>query len=235
MEATLAVKRKERLLYSLYPDEGPLRRELYPKHMEFFAAGALHNERAFVAGNRTGKSLCVGFEATLHLIGWYPEWWSGRRFDRPITCWAAGEDAKAVRESLQPKLIGTMEEPGTGLIPKASMVNVFARSGVTGACDFAEVRHWNGGTSRLVMKSYDQGRESFQASEVDVVILDEEPPLPIYTESLTRTMSTIPGRPNGMIMCAFTPLRGLSETVMQFLPGGAYPATIEARRSAWGW
>lgn len=223
-----------RKLYALYPDDGPLSRDKYTKHVEFFAAGSKHNERAFIGGNRTGKSFCVGYEGTLHLIGWYPPWWQGRRFDRPITAWAAGEDSKAVRESLEPTLFGGSESRGTGLIPRDMLQRIAPRGGVPDAIDFAEIRHPKG-TSRIVVKSYDQGRESFQASQVDVVILDEEPPLQIYTEALTRTLSTIPGQPNGLVMCAFTPLKGISETVLQFLPGGAYPTTEELRRAAWGW
>jgi phage terminase large subunit-like protein len=86
-----------------------------------------------------------------------------------------------------------------------------------------------------VFKAYEQKRPSFQASEVDVIMLDEEPPLDIYTEALTRTMSTTPGRPNGIVMCAFTPLKGISQTVLQFLPGGAYPESEDLRKQAWGW
>ena len=103
------------------------------------------------------------------------------------------------------------------------------------AVDFVEIKHASGGMSRLVFKSYDQGRESFQASKVDVGLMDEEPPLHIYTEMLTRTLSTVPGEPNGLVLCAFTPLKGISETVLRFLPGGAYPATEELRMKAWGW
>ena len=61
-------KRRYGLLESMYPDEGPLRRELYPKHMEFFAAGKKYNERLFMAGNRVGKTEGAGgYEAALHL------------------------------------------------------------------------------------------------------------------------------------------------------------------------
>jgi hypothetical protein len=42
---------------SFYPETGPLRRENYPKHMDFFEAGARHNERLFLGGNRVGKSV----------------------------------------------------------------------------------------------------------------------------------------------------------------------------------
>lgn len=228
-------KAKERKLFELYPDEGPLRRELYGKHTEFFEATAKHNEVAFVGGNRTGKSFCICYAGTCHLIGWYPDWWKGRRFDRPTIGWAAGEDVKAVRESLQPTLIGPSEARGTGLIPAENIMRAPARSGVPDALDFVEIKHKSGGLSRLLFKAYEQGRESFQASQIDFALMDEEPPLPIYTETLTRTMSTEPGRLNGLIMCAFTPLKGISATVLQFLPGGAYPATEELRKKAWDW
>ena len=168
------------------------------------------------------------------MIGWYPDWWAGHRFNRPIVCWAAGEDGKAVRESLQPTLMGPPEAQGTGLVPAETIVRATARGGVPDAIDSAEIRHSSGGVSRLVFKAYEQGRESFQAAKIDIGLCDEEPPLAIYTELLTRTMSTVPGEPNGHVLCAFTPLRGVSQTVLRFLPGGAYPATLELRKQAWG-
>src|SRR5262249_30076669 len=75
-------------------------------------------------------------------------------------------------------------------------------------------------------KSYDQGRESFQASDVDLLWLDEEPPLEIYTEAVTRTMTTL-----GLVMLTFTPLSGMSETVLQFLPGGEIIERQDATRA----
>src|SRR5262245_8873710 len=47
-------------LDSLYPDAGPLRRELYIPHQEFFAAGAEHRERLMLAANRIGKTEGIG-------------------------------------------------------------------------------------------------------------------------------------------------------------------------------
>lgn len=218
-----------------YPDAGPLRRALYGKHMEFYAAGLVHAERAYVAGNRTGKSHCTCYEAVLHMTSRYPRWWIGRRFHAPVTVWFSGEDAKAVRESLQEKLLGRAGYHGTGLVPGADLVKVTARAGIPDAADAFTVRHATGGVSRGVFKAYEQGRESFQAASVDVVVYDEEPPLAIYTEGLTRTLSTRPGKPSGIVMCAFTPLKGLSATVQQFLPGGRIPETVELRKQAWGW
>ena len=59
---------------SFYPETGPLRRELYRMHMDFFEAGARHNERLFLGGNRVGKSEGVGaYECVLHLTGRTPK------------------------------------------------------------------------------------------------------------------------------------------------------------------
>ena len=75
---------EEKLLY-YYPDEGPLRRELYVKHTAYFEAGTRYRQRLMMAANRVGKTEGVGgYEMTLHLTGRYPPWWNGRRFDRPI-------------------------------------------------------------------------------------------------------------------------------------------------------
>lgn len=222
-------------LWSYYPDSGPLRRELYTKHMEFYRAGAVHQERAFIAANRSGKSHCVCYETTLHMLGEYPKWWEGRRFDEPVTAWLSGEDTKAVRESLQIKMLGPHGEHGTGLVLGDRLQRVTARTGTPDAVDSFVVKHASGGLSHCLFKGYEQGRESFQAAAVDIVVYDEEPPVDIYTEGLTRTMSTVPGKPSGLVMCSFTPLKGLSETVLQFMPGGAIPSSEELRKEAWGW
>lgn len=227
--------RERRQVFDLYPETGILSRHGYPKHLEFFEAGSQHNERAFIAGNRVGKTMAVCYEAVCHLIGWYPAWWCGRRFARPVVGWAAGEDAKAVRESLQPTLFGPGDARGTGLIPAESLRRARVRSGIPDALDFAEIKHSSGGVSRLVIKAYEQGRKSFQGAKIDFAILDEEPPLAIYSETKTRTMATKPGETNGLIMCSFTPLKGISETVLYYLPGGAFPETEELRLAAWGW
>lgn len=210
----------ERRLYDLFPDSGPLRRELYPKHLEFFKAGLINQERAFIAANRVGKTMGCSYETTCHLIGWYPDWWEGYRFQRPVVAWAAGEDGKAVRESLQITFLGEYSAMGTGLIPGANIANYTAGSGIAEAVDTVTVLHSSGNHSRLIFKAYAQGRESFQASKVDVMQYDEEPPMAIYTEGLTRTMSTNPDEPNGLVICGFTPLKGLSGVVLSYMPGG---------------
>ena len=58
------------------------------------------------------------------LTGLYPDWWEGRRFDRPVHAWAAGRTTMTVRNIIQAKLCGPVAfagkrrtVAGTGLIP----------------------------------------------------------------------------------------------------------------------
>jgi phage terminase large subunit-like protein len=220
VDASLAHHDARHRFELLYPDSGPLRRELYAKHLQFFAAGRAHGERALIGANRSGKTTAAAFEVTAHLTGRYPDWWPGARFNRPITCWASGIDAKSVREVIQVALFGEEGKLGTGMLPSDTIKSTTRRSGVAGAFDTALIQHATGMPSRIVLKSYDQGRPSFQGSKIDLGWADEEPPADVYSEFLTRLMSTVPGEPSGRLLATFTPLLGLSEVVLGYLPGG---------------
>jgi phage terminase large subunit-like protein len=220
MEAELERRTSENRIDGYYPDEGPLRRELYPKHLEFFRAGIEHRERCFLAANRVGKTEGVGgYELTCHLTGEYPDWWEGRTFDHPIEAWAAGDTSQTVRDIIQAKLLGPVGAFGTGLIRKELIGRTTGRQGIPDAVQDIYVKHSGGGTSWLTLKSYDQKRLSFQGTGKHVIWLDEEPDLGVYSECLLRTMTT-----NGLVICTFTPMLGLSEVVMNYLPEGRMPS-----------
>lgn len=199
---------------TLFPDTGPLRRERYGKHLEFFRAGAIHKERLFLAGNRVGKSEAGGYEMSVHLTGLYPEWWEGYRFDRPIKAMAAGDTGATTRDILQAKMIGDYNDPGTGLIQKAHLItDQFVRkSGIPNAYEQIAVRHVEGWTNYLWLRSYEQGRKVFQGFEQDLIWLDEEVPKDVYDEALVRTMTT-----RGLLMMTYTPIQGMTELTMAFL------------------
>lgn len=202
---------------SYYPDTGPLRRELYQKHLEFFRAGSAHPERLFLAANRVGKTEGAGaYETTLHLTGQYPDWWEGRRFERPIKGWAAGDTSKTVRDIIQAKLLGQAGQHGTGMIPADLIVDTKAKQGLPDAIELIYVRHATGGQSVLSLKSYDQKRISFQGTEQDVIWLDEEPPADVMAECVMRTMAT-GSFDGGIVMLTFTPLTGWTDVVDSFL------------------
>lgn len=217
-------------LFSYYPETGPLRRELYPKHMEFFRAGATFRERCFMAANRIGKTEGAGgYETALHLTGRYPAWWEGSIYDAPVKFWAAGKTNETTRDIVQAKLFGSVAfdggrkgVSGTGLVPGDDIGAITWKQGVQDLIDTIKVKHYTNGEfdgwSVLGIKSYQQGRGAFEGTEQDGIWLDEEPPIDIYGECLIRTATT-----DGLIYITFTPLDGMTPTALSFLPGGKVP------------
>lgn len=189
----------------------------YPKQLEFHAAGARCRERLLMAANRFGKTVCGAAEMAIHLTGRYPDWWEGKRFDKPVRAWAAGVTNESTRDVVQEKLIGPparSEEWGTGLIPGEALGHVDPARGIPNLIDTVSVKHASGGWSSLQFKSYERGREKWQGAALEVVWFDEEPPEDIYTEGLTRTNET-----GGIVFLTFTPLLGMSTVVLRFLSG----------------
>jgi phage terminase large subunit-like protein len=187
----------------------------YRRQAEFHAAGARTRERLFMAGNQLGKTMAGASEWAIHLTGLYPDWWEGKRFDRPVRFWAAGVTAESTRDNPQRMLLGPPQRKeawGTGTIPADCLLNTAAARGVADGVDSLVVRHVSGGASTLLFKSYEKGREKWQGETLDGVWFDEEPPLDIYTEGLTRTNAT-----EGIVIVTFTPLLGMSEVVRMFL------------------
>jgi phage terminase large subunit-like protein len=204
-------------IYDYFPDTGPFRRELYKKHLEFFEAGARYRERCFMAANRIGKTETAGgYETALHLTGLYPTWWQGKRFEGHIRAWAAGKTNETTRDIVQRKLLGPKGDFGTGLIPGNRIGRITWKQGVQDLIDTVQIRRDDGYWSILGFKSYQQGRGSFEGTEQHWVWLDEEPPMDIYGECIIRTATT-----NGLIILTFTPLEGMSEVTMSFLPKNA--------------
>ncbi len=200
----------------MFPDHGPYRRELYAKHLECFELGARKRYRAFLGANGVGKSEGLGgYEDACHLTGLYPSWWKGMRFNRPIQLWVGGDTNETIRESIQPKLFGPRDAIGTGVIPKHTIGKIQYISNPAGTIDNALIRHVSGGWSRVVLKTYKEGRKSWQASDVDFIHLDEEPPWEIYSECVQRFRGRTA---DGGILITFTPLSGISETVQMFVP-----------------
>jgi terminase large subunit-like protein len=176
-------RRKRRKIDRYYPATGPLRRELYVKHLEFFAAGAIHRERLLMAGNRCGKTTAGAYEMTVHLTGQYPHWW----FGTPIDAWAAGDTTKTVRDIIELELLGPQHARGTGMIPGDAIIRMTSARSVADAIDSVFVRHVSGGISVLGFKSYSEGRKAFQGTAKHVIWIDEEAPMDLYTEARMRT------------------------------------------------
>jgi len=210
-------------LHTLFPDDGPFARHGYKKHLSFFTDGAYFGSRLFMAGNRVGKTIAGTYEDTLHATGLYPDWWDGKRFDGPTKGWVAGKTNETTRDILQLELFGnviyknggkTKTIDGSGLIPKHLIDDRTIRwkSGVADLIDKVRVKHVSGEWSYVGLKSYQQGRGSFEGTAMHYIHLDEEPPEEVYTECLTRTATT-----RGLIYITFTPLMGVTPMVKNFI------------------
>ncbi|MEQ9131086.1 MAG: terminase family protein [Salinisphaeraceae bacterium] len=205
-------------------------RDLYPKHLEFFRVGADFNERCAMCANRVGKTFGMGgYEMAAHLTGMYPHWWEGRMFDHPVSAWAAGKGFETTRDIMQLTLLGEVKTingrktvDGRGLIPGDMLGQPTWKSGVADLVDTIQVRHTSGEWSDLGFKSYEQGRGSFEGTGKHVIWLDEEPPLPVYGECLIRTATT-----GGIVFITFTPLEGMSQVVLSFMPADQRPDAID--------
>lgn len=213
-------------LEQLYPDDGPLRRELYGKYLEAFRAGVVHAERAVLGGNRVGKTLSIGgYETAVHLTGNYPAWWEGHRIEHEALFWAAGTKSTKVRDVNQAMLLGGltkgrgMTRARGGLIPPRQIGRLTRKAGVSDAVDQVVIRHRGGWDNVLTFKSYEEGRPSFEAEAVDWIWLDEEPTKPIYDECKMRILTT-----RGRILATFTPVEGITEVVQAILDGSGLMA-----------
>lgn len=206
----LALKRAKPFT-KYYLDEGDLRRDLYPKSLEFFKAK--NRLRLTIAANRVGKTEGIGaYETCLHLTGLYPQWWEGKRFDRPVNVVAASHTSATTRDICQYKLFGHPSNFGTGLIPYELCGKPEKKRGVSHAYDFVPIKHISGRNSYVNFLSFDQGRKKFEGTERDFIWLDEEPPLDVLDECVLRTMTT-----EGCVVITFTPLQGMTETILYCL------------------
>lgn len=186
----------------------------YSPQRRFHEAGACYRERLFMAGNQLGKSLAGAMEVAAHLTGCYPGWWEGRRWHQPTRWWIASDTAETTRDSAQRLLVGPPFDEhawGSAALPRETLKG-WRRGRGAGTLAALSVGHASGGLSSVVFKSYDQGRARWQGETLDGLWFDEEPPLDIYLEGLTRTNAT-----GGFVLVTFTPLKGMSDVVPRFL------------------
>lgn len=194
------------------PDAGPFARQYYPKHCQFVSDTADNSVCSAFGGNRVGKSMLLAFCDAVFATGRYPAWWTGRRFAKPVRIWIAGQDSDLVIASKQKYLIGVAGEGG--LIPKSHIKKINWSSHIKGFAESVEVLHEpTGYTSLVIFKTYREGWQAFQSDTIDVADLDEECAAKIYSECVTRTMTT-----DGLVMIGFTALQGVTPLVAHLLP-----------------
>lgn len=177
-----------------------------PESGNYFTGGILHH-----------NTYSAGYEIALHATGEYPESWKGRRFEkRDMLIWAAGVTSEATRDIMQKELFGGVGELwGKGFIPRDFLPAKpkMRQAGIADVIDSVSFQNSRGGTTTIVLKSYEQGWRKFQGTAPDIVWLDEEPEdYKLFTECMTRLATT-----EGSMLVTFTPLLGVTELVEHFM------------------
>lgn len=202
--------------WAVDPGKGPLTGGPYPIQVDFHNASLKNPERMLMAANRFGKTRSGGAEIAMHATGMYPPWYKGKRIPKQGFYVCGSETNESLREIVQKELFGE-EGRGTGWLPKDSLHTVKARSasGVSDVVDYCLIRHKGGGLSKILFKTYEQGRTKWQGFSADAMWFDEEPPIDIYNEGQLRLLDR-----QGIVFTTFTPLLGMTEAVMHFIDGG---------------
>jgi len=180
------------------------------KQFEFHGTGLIARERLFRASNRFGKSFATSREGAMHVTGYYPEWWNGYQYNRPINMWVGGVSSKELAQLVE-YYVGSTSK--IGAIHPSLIISRNLKDHVY------FIKHSSGGISKIRFKTYEQGHESWQAEKVDLIHLDEEPTMKdsrIYGECLARTAKTCE-EDYGMIMLSMTPLHGMTSLMLTYM------------------
>jgi len=78
-------------------------------------------------------------------------------------------------------------------------------------CIGIEIKHRTGAMSYLLFANYTQEVRQLQGFKLNLAVFDEQPPDDFFSEIVTRTATT-----QGMVLCSFTPLKGLNGLVSKF-------------------
>ena len=142
----------------------------YPYQLKFHNSHA--SQRLLMAGNRVGKSFCGAMEMAYHCTGLYPNWWKGKKFNRPVRCWVGGVSNETTRDVCQKELCGQPDDPsakGMGSIPLKLIGETVRKPGVPNAMNSVVIKHKSGGYSRIGFKAYEMGKEKWMGESLDVI------------------------------------------------------------------
>ena len=195
----------------------------YPWQKKAVQMTKAHRVMGLIASNQSGKSETACSIVACHATGIYPDWWKGRKYDRPVKIMVAGVDSNHNKNVLQEKLIGTNNwrlkgERGSGMIPRDNLIEESAVTVRGDDLSAIKIKHITGQNSEIIFRAYSQGREAAQGFQADLILIDEQPKDDFWSEALVRTAAT-----NGQVVCSFTPLLGMTglvEELMNLEPEG---------------
>ncbi len=154
--------------------------------------------RCLSGANQIGKSTPLAAVVAMHATGRYPAWYTGPRFTKPPRIAVAGVTATSTRELVVDRLFGPMDDRGSGFIPAEDFDEddiKYVVGGKRGQIDEAKVV-WHdaegrpAGKSRIIAFAYAQGFARVQGQTLELVAIDEAPPIHVLDELFQRTNFT---------------------------------------------
>jgi len=194
-----------------------------------------HNDKddrvGLIASNQTGKSRAGCVQDAFDLTGYYPDWYEGVEYSRPVRIVCGGINNDKTRDLLQNALLGNPVEKeislGTGWIPMECLdkSKISLKRGVTNAFGHCMVKHHkkgkaisgikrgnryfiNDGWSQLTFSSYVAGKEAWMGDTIDLYHGDEECKMDILGQMGRGCIAT-----NGRIRMTFTPENGTTDVL----------------------
>lgn len=183
-EALKALEELEQLKRSMVAQNPIAAYRPHAKQQEFHNSPA--QERWFLGGNRSGKTMAGAAEAAWAALGLH-----GRK--APSLGWIVSVSYSQQQEAAEKALIE--------LIPAAEILRPI--HGAKGGLALLDLR--NG--SRIIFHSCEQGSSALQGAGLDWVWFDEEPDEPIWKETVARV-----GKNALRVWVTLTPLKGFSWT-----------------------
>lgn len=152
----------------------------------------LADTRAFFGGNRSGKTTSGCIEISYHMTGQYPDWWEGRRWNRPTVgrIFAAdfSKGVKVVTKKLKEWL------------PKDCVVRI-DRNNLKAEVGW-HIKYKNGQESYCDVMTYEQDSSLAEGWNGDWVLFDEPPPRDMYIATARGLIDN-----DGICIFTLTPLK----------------------------
>lgn len=185
-----------------------------PSQLKFYENTNRYDEILCSWANRTGKTYAIGALLYFHATGNYPDWWNGKRFDKPVRILIMGITRTSLRESAQRILIDEYQtgEQGTGVIPRSVLQSCEIKNSKddNNCIDYMRIPHVSGGKSYLYFTTQQVDWRSQMGTEFDICWADEQlegvgNPPKHYSQFLRATATNLDRR---LLILTATPENG---------------------------
>lgn len=187
----------------------------YPWQVEFVKATSTYREVAAFKGNRVGGTIIGAYMAYAFSTGLYPDWWEGKRFDRPTRGAIITVSYGQQKIGAQRILMGQdhnnwgcgSESEASPIMPKHLILEVKMQKEDSLAINQIMVKHVSGSPSIIYFVSQKQSQDTMMGDDLSWGWPDEFPEYDLmYNQLVTRVETQ-----KGIIFVTATPEHGKTQ------------------------